>query len=135
MSIPVPVIAPDGTEHASLTAAARAHGTDRKIIQRLIHAEASGWRYRDGEPPEQPTVRKDRRRVIGPTGAKYSSAEAAAKKNDCPVNAMRDWCRRHYRGWHYQDDPPPARPDDPDAEGLALLGRLGPRYYREQPRW
>ena len=129
MSFPTPVIDPAGREYPSLTKAAKAHNIDRKTLQKRLDDPASGWRYRDGEPPEQPPrPPPSTRRVIGPHGRIYASAEAAAKSQRRPVQTIRHWCQHGKRGWRYEDDPPAA---EDEGAGLALHQGL----YADNVAW
>ena len=108
MSIPCPVIGPDGTEYPSLTRAEAAVRIDRRSIVAMIESGDKGWRWRDGERPKLPprVAKKRTRRVVSPRGRVYESALVAARWHHAGATTIRRWCRDPNSGWHYEDEHP-----------------------------
>lgn len=99
------VIAPDGTEYPTMTAAGKATRQSRHTIARLVANPRSRWRYRDD--PHITGVEREAwrcRAVVGPDG-EYASIKAAARETGIPVNTIRERARDQRCGWRYADEP------------------------------
>ena len=128
MSIPCPVIGPDGTEYPSLARAALDTGIDRKKITRMIEAGDKGWRWRDDAPPVLPerSYTAPTRAVVDRHGRVYASAAEVARLRHVSPTTVRHWCRDPASGWHYEDEPPACC--GKSLQGFELLDKLGPIY-------